>query len=551
MKFIPIILMSFLLASCSLFSKKEKQVQVVESNDDENTLTTQVEETDPIYSLLARDGRSFGQSGEAVVAENDSDDEIELDEGESEGDGEAEAPEEEVEGDEFATKQASPQRNAVWQEGKNDLLKSVTYKQDYYDHWISYYTKNPKNRERFERQMKRGIKYRAVVEDIFSQYNVPKELFFIGLIESGYGTRARSHAGAVGPWQFMRGTGKQYGLIINNGIDERLSIYKATEAAAQYFSDLYNVFGRWDLALVAYNSGEYRVLRAIMKGNSRDLKTLKEKKLLPRETRHYVPKLMAAKHIFENAKKYGFDIKIEESFPILKPFTLRRSTSLQSLAQTAGISYDTLKKYNPDLRWSKVSVRSRRGIDIYLPASSLANMTGSIFNSQGPLEPAPASKRSIKTYKVKRGDNLSVIADRFDVRLSSLKRMNNLNSSRIYVGQNLKIKKMTELASDSKTEIYRVQRGDNLSNIAARFHTSVSKLQNLNGMKSARIYVGQKLKIEGDVPTQKIAHYRVKRGDNLIRLSRRFNVPVNEIKKVNGIKKNTLMANQLLKIPGQ
>jgi membrane-bound lytic murein transglycosylase D len=187
------------------------------------------------------------------------------------------------------------------------LLNKSTKRMEY---WIDFFAN--KNHDRFQRFINNGEEYRPIIESILFSEGLPKELYFVGLIESGYYLTARSHAQAVGPWQFIRGTGKRYGLKITSELDERQDIFKATRAAALYFKDLHNVFSSWELALSAYNAGEYGVIRRIMKYGTRDFYELSKHKYLPSETINYVPKVLAAMEIINNPKKYGFVIRDPE-----------------------------------------------------------------------------------------------------------------------------------------------------------------------------------------------------------------------------------------------
>jgi hypothetical protein len=176
-----------------------------------------------------------------------------------------------------------------------DFLKKKNTKRMQF--WVDYFTK--KNRERFQRFINNGEEYRHHIEEVLMQYGLPKELYFVGLIESGYYLGAKSHASAVGPWQFIRATGKRYGMKINREIDERQDLFKATHAAAKYFKDLHNMFSSWELALAAYNAGENGVLRRIIKYGTRDYYQLSRRKKLHSETINYVPKVLAAMHIMK------------------------------------------------------------------------------------------------------------------------------------------------------------------------------------------------------------------------------------------------------------
>ncbi len=224
--------------------------------------------------------------------------------------------------------------------------------------WRNYYGKREK--KLFVRQIKTAKQYEKLIKKIFLTNGLPEDLFYVGLIESGYSTSARSTADAVGPWQFMQGTAESYGLKISRNIDERRNIIKSTQAAARYFADLYNIFGNWEMALCAYNRGEYGMIRAIRKAKSRDYLELIRKKLIPKETQHYIAKIVAAKHVYESPLDY--DLNIEEEELLLQAvstaynarekgndqvlYRVKRGDTLKSIAGELGIQIDEIMKAN-------------------------------------------------------------------------------------------------------------------------------------------------------------------------------------------------------------
>ena len=183
--------------------------------------------------------------------------------------------------------------------------------------WIDYFTKY--DRERLKRFLKRGQQFKEIVQNTLKENDLPQELYYLAMIESGYQNHARSSAQAVGVWQFISGTATRYGLKVDHFVDERKDPIRSTEAAAKYLRDLYNVFGSWHLAMAAYNAGEMRVLRAIFKARTRNFWELVESKALPRETSEYVPKFIAMSLIAENPEKYSLEIDDNiVSYPSLK-----------------------------------------------------------------------------------------------------------------------------------------------------------------------------------------------------------------------------------------
>ncbi|MCO4754411.1 MAG: LysM peptidoglycan-binding domain-containing protein [Bacteriovoracaceae bacterium] len=404
-------------------------------------------------------------------------------------------------------------------EQKPQFLRKVNNKK--VDFWVNYFSKREK--ARFERFLKNGAKYQATIERIFDDYGLPKELFYVGLIESGYYLGAKSHAGAVGPWQFIRDTAKRYNLTIRGGIDERRSIVKATQAAALYFQDLYNIFGDWELALSAYNAGEYGVVRRIRKAKTRDYYELSAKKVLPKETRHYVPKVLAAMEIVQNPKKYGINLpkQKQDRYANTKEITIKRRVSLSYLAKKTGVPKSTILALNPDLYWRTIPY-VRNGFTLHLP-----NKNYKVIKE---INTRRRVASSTSTYRVKSGDNLSTIAKRFNVGLSELKQANNLRRSNfLRVGQRLKI---PGDGARQKYSVYKVRRGDNLYELARRYNTSISKILKLNSLRKRTIYVGQRLKL----PSLDKRFYTVRPGDYLIKIAKAHGTTVSQLKRLNSIK---------------
>jgi membrane-bound lytic murein transglycosylase D len=374
----------------------------------------------------------------------------------------------------------------------------LEYHQKHYDFWMKYFTN--RDTERFERHMVNGEKFYDLVERIFSEYGLPKDLFYVGLIESGYNMSIRSHADAVGPWQFIKGTAHRYGLRVDKSVDERQNIHKATAAAARYFRDLYNIFGSWELALCAYNAGEYRIIGAIRKGKTRDYRELVEKGLLPKETIYYIPKVVAAKTI---AKKMGrFESKSETSkiYMGAQLLEISQSFSIKSLAKATGLTTTTLQTLNPDIKANWVRVGKAK-FKVVVPTKSIESMASLTIPEPTPSRSLSQTKRrvaraeiagKILTYRVKRGDTLIGIARTFGVSIGGIKTANGLRSSRVMIGQKLKIPNI-------KVRQYVVKRGDNLHQIARRFGTSIGKLKALNNLSSRGvIYPAQEIKIPTD-----------------------------------------------------
>jgi membrane-bound lytic murein transglycosylase D len=380
---------------------------------------------------------------------------------------------------------------------RDDL--SLVYSDKHYKFWLKYFSK--KENARFLRHMKNGEKYRSTVYKILESHGLPHDLFFVGLIESGFNTHIRSKASAVGPWQFIKGTATRYGMRVDSSADERRNIHKSTQAAAGYFKDLYNIFGSWELALCAYNAGEYRIINAIRRGNTRDYRELVRKKLIPKETIFYIPKVAAAREIFKNKRKYNFPkyLPSDKTYLHASEKRVKTSFSMNALASKLGMKRSDLKRLNPDFKRNWVRA-GRRGVDVVIPNSFIPKFKKLKLAYNGPKRINKVSQkrrrkyvsRSISSiYKVKKGDNLYQISRKFGVSLKSLKKNNKLKRSKIFVGQKIKI------PGNSKSSItkYKVKRGDNLTVLAKRFNTSINRIVRLNGLKRKVLYKGETIRI--------------------------------------------------------
>jgi len=442
--------------------------------------------------------------------------------------------------------------------------------------WINYFT--VKQRDRFQRFLNNGALYRPIIEKILDQEGVPRELFFVGLIESGYYLGAHSHASAVGPWQFIRGTGLRYGLTINRELDERRDIFKATQAAANYFKDLNNIFSSWELALAAYNSGEYGVIRRITKYKTRDYYQLSRNQQLPSETINYVPKVLAAMYVADNYEKYGFTIPTAAArfWQKTKTVSAPRNTSLKSLARKLGVSSTLLVKLNPELRRSKTPVYAPGGYQLRVPAGKhtewmetlvaeapqeknrvkeIEALREKVLNPPAYVEPVRKVSKS-STHRVRRGETLSSVARRHKMSLREIAVINRLTAkSKIRIGQILKLERSKDVVavrtSAQRLErkpaaapiVYRLQNGDTLTDVARWFGKSVNEIKSANSIKKGRsLHVGARVKI----PDTRKGTYTVRRGDYLIKVAQKFNLNKTALMKLNKLKRDELFAGQRL-----
>lgn len=370
----------------------------------------------------------------------------------------------------------------------------LNYFSKHYDFWMNYFTKRDK--ERFLRHLDNGMTYYPIVTQMLREQGMPEDLFFVALIESGFNMKIKSRASAVGPWQFIKGTAHRYGLRVDSQVDERKNLFKATVAASSYFRDLYNIFGNWELALCAYNSGEYRVINAIRKGNTRDYKELVAKNLLPKETIYYIPKIAVAREL---AQKYSKGLGRDNETKLYKnadEVTLNKSFSVTQIAKATGVNRDVILSLNPDIKQDRVKV-GRRQHAIYLPknidqkevmALAAPKVAPAREIAQTKSKTVTRSSNKEMIYKVKKGDHLSKIAGMFGVKINDIKKRNKLRSSKVWVGQKLVI-------PDIRMRIYTVQRGDNLYRLARKFNTSVEVIVAVNSLNKKQIYPNQVIKI--------------------------------------------------------
>ncbi len=456
-----------------------------------------------------------------------------------------------------------------------------------------------KARKYYETWLWRSGKYFPMMRRIFKEEGVPEELVFLSMVESGLNPTARSWAKAVGIWQFVKGTGKLYGLTGNSWYDERRDFEKATYAAAKHFKDLYNDFQDWYLVLAAYNSGAGRVSRAIKKSHSEDF--WKMRPFLPSETRNYVPQYIAATIIALNPKYYGFDITTADSlsYDVVK---INGCIDIKALAQCAQADETEIRELNPELlKWC-----TPPGLDEY----SLRIPYGKSEEFSKNYASIPEDeKRSWQSYKVRKGDTFARIGKKFGVTGGMIAEANRIPiKKRLSVGQEIVIpvpprksgvfasKSNDEsLTSKSKTKkltvnanmqgkskiLYRIRKGDTLGHIAQLFDVRASDLRVWNDLSyGSKLFTNETLYVW--VPDGKLeqyaaidgsseeAHksivtvknknssgketgkdwitYEVQAGDNLGTLAQRYGVSVKDIQRWNGLRSKKIIVGDKLEI---
>jgi membrane-bound lytic murein transglycosylase D len=310
--------------------------------------------------------------------------------------------------------------------------------------WIQYFSQ--KDRERFQRFLDRGEPYREVIENILEENQVPADLYYLGMIESGFSTHAKSHAKAVGVWQFMRSTGKMYGLANDGYIDQRRDPIRATEAAAKMLRDLYRDFHSWPLAMAAYNAGPGRIRGAIRRGKTNDFWELVEKKKLPRETMDYVPKFLAARYIGENPELFAFYINEEKKYPNVELVKVPSAVPFEQIEKSCSMPEGTLEFVNP--HYLKPFTHPGAKLDeIWVPEQyqkAVEEKSESFAAYKVKVKPevipvTRAERGIVSVQVVKRGDTLKSIARKQGLSVAYLKRVNGLKSDKVVPGQRLKL----------------------------------------------------------------------------------------------------------------
>ena len=301
---------------------------------------------------------------------------------------------------------------------------------------------NTSIRNRFEQWLVRLSRYRPLVENIFTEFHLPSDLVYLSLVESGFNPYAYSRAKATGPWQFMKGTAKLYGLRVDAYVDERRDPIKSTVAAARYLRDLYDLFGAWPLAMAAYNAGEGKVMRALHKAQAESFTDISKTRLIRRETKEYVPRFMAATIIAKNPDRYGFSQ--EASAPHqFEEVVVTRPLHFHAIANATGVPYTELRLLNPELRRDATPP----GDDAYLlkvPVGTKAKVEQLLdriptYKFPPMAKPQFVSTGSSRWYKVRVGDTLEKVSRRFRIPLKTLKTRNNLSGPTIRPGDFLVI----------------------------------------------------------------------------------------------------------------
>jgi membrane-bound lytic murein transglycosylase D len=482
-----------------------------------------------------------------------------------------------------------------------------------------------KNRKKsFSRLMALSEYYFPIFEDAFAKQNVPLEIKYLAVVESALNPKAVSKMGATGIWQFMYGTGKQYDLKIDSYIDERSDPLKSTLAASEYMTKMYNVFGDWELVLASYNSGPGNVTKAIRRSGGKT-KYWDIRNYLPKETQGYVPAFLATMYLFEFHKEHG----INPQRAVVKNFEtdtirIKEKMTFKQIADLLDMPQAQIQLLNPSYKLNVVPFYKDEQHFLRLPKDKIATFVSNeekiyayvkhdsnIVRIPSRLAQKITPKtKSIKSaeplnleyYTVQKGDNLSSIAQKYDITVSDIKEWNKLKSNSLALGKLLKVKSKESVIKISKDikvtpelikkssedaiasvhnadqkEIevqYTVKSGDNLGSIANKFGITLPELKEWNNLSSNNLALGKTLivskKENAIVETNSVASnsidsfkkkspsaksmqedYFVKKGDSLYSISKKYpGVTISDIKKWNGIKDEDIKPGMKLKING-
>ena len=355
-----------------------------------------------------------------------------------------------------------------------------------------------KDKKLISKMLARSKHYFPIFEQKLDKYNLPLELKYLSVVESSLNTRAKSPSGALGLWQFMYPTAKEYDLRVTSYIDERLDPFKSTEAACKYFIKLYDLFGDWNLVLAAYNGGPGYIQRKMIATGHDNYWDLRPH--LRTETRNYVPKFIATTYLMEFHTNYKFPIDTLDII-LLNSDTIKidYQTNYKTLSKLTCLTEEDISYYNPSFKnniipkGSTIVLPKNNIDDYYLNYQEYKVFTQAVDDKEILLD------ETLINYSVVSGDYLGKIAVNYNLKIYQIQNWNNLKSTKLNIGDNLflyvsddHLKKINDVKPSNKS--YTVQKGDTLWDIAKMYTgVSVSRIKKLNKLKSNNLKPGSKL----------------------------------------------------------
>lgn len=415
------------------------------------------------------------------------------------------------------------------------------------EHFIQYFQTTA--RSKFSSWLARSEKYIPFMKNLLKENGLPEDLVYMSLIESGFNPYAYSRSKASGPWQFIYLTGKKYGLKVNWWVDERRDPEKSTIAAAKYLKDLYDMFECWYLAAAGYNAGENKIANAMKRYRTEDFWELTKYRYLKKETKDYVPQMIAAALIAKDPEKYGFtNIEYEEPLRYEK-VKVPSLTPLNLIAKSCEVSLEEIKDLNPELRRG-VTPPDESEYEIKIPYGTKERFLRNFETLQ------PLRKFQFKTHTVKKGETLPKIARLYRVEVEPILEINQLGgSSKIHRGMTLLIPLSKEdeekptvvgqkkrngnnMDRGSDEILYTIKKGDTLWSIANEMGVNIGALSRWNNLPPGKkLLPGDKLKIRVTDSGENVSRakgekeiiYIVKKGDSLWSIAQRYKVTISEI----------------------
>lgn len=392
-----------------------------------------------------------------------------------------------------------------------------------YNPALESYIKSYLKRRRglMERMLTISQFYFPMFEQELDNYDIPLEIKYLAIVESALNPRARSRVGATGLWQFMYGTGRENGLYVSSYVDERSDPIKSTKAACEYLTKMYDVFGDWDLVLAAYNSGPGNVNKAIRRsGGYKNYWNIRN--FLPRETAGYVPAFLTTLYLFEYAEEHGLTgEKVHRPFFETDTIHVKSTITFDQISKLVNVTKEELKVLNPQYKLNIIPFVKDKNYALRLPKKAMGKFVNNekaiytfvekeLKTIEKPLPKLVNSQDKIR-YRVKSGDYLGKIANRYRVSVSAIKRWNGLRNNNLKVGQRLTIFPRKPLTNYSKpstkkvavnqtikpgTKVHTVQDGDSLWIISRKYPgISIDNLREWNGISGNNLKPGTKLKL--------------------------------------------------------